>query len=329
MFNLSFVFETTFTHIENMMFFIGKQIIQKKARSKKTIDNILSNARENLDETQQKIFTYKNFDFIDDKNFLIVNEKGVIVKPQEITEEKRSWIKTAKETPWKGHVATRDIGMNTQKPIVPFGFGITDVDNNHIGILGIGVSIDNLKKTIEDSLLMKSHYKFTVYNSNDMSFVMESSDNEQEEKYSSINPQELKELLINIKNKESLSGTLSETININGVDYIFYNKTINFPFIILIGIKRRKIFNTEDLERQILKMNEQKRYSEMFLTSLLYLFQTKMINSITDERVQIQTNFKIPKVFSENVNNLILELEQLESFYELKIERDILEEGKV
>jgi len=318
--NISLTVDSTFLRIENFMHYVANQIMLANTNKPEVISEILHKASDNIDKRKDELysFTHKDFDFIDAEGCEIVAFQDVVKKPHKFNFDSNGWLKRSKKFPWKGHVGEVQMGATSKRLVIPFGIGITNKDNKFLGVLDVGIDVKRLVQKIEENLGTKEHYRFIMLNEEDYTFVIQSSDNGE---FKDKNQKQINNLEYLKKNKP-LQGALSDVVCINNVDYLFYNKSISSPFVVLIGIEKKKITDISELQNKIVDLKRAGKYNEMFLASLAYLFQSKIVNPIIN-RSDSKDNFHIPEVFSSSVNDLFLELEQMEDFLELKMHKEL------
>lgn len=318
------ILDSTFSYVESYMGFIAGQIMTSEKHEPEDIAKILTDAKRWIDKTKKDFIASALFDFVTPEGLVIAsNIDGVIENPKTVKKEQRRWMTLAPETPWKGHASSPDIGITTPDPVIPFGFGVTDKSGKFLGTISTGISIPFLKEQLSNAI-GKKHYRFVMFTSNGDFLMCSDSDHIPTEIYNN----DFAEALSYINTQNDASGTLNQTLHMNGTEYLFFNKSQEYPFVTLIGMERKDVVNSKDLQNKILQLNKEQKYDEMFALSLFYLFQTKMIKPISGlkEYISSSESFGIPKSFSVEINDLFTELEQIESFMTLKLQKDVAEE---
>jgi len=324
---IGFIIDLFLSYVENMINYIGHSIVSLK-ETKGSIEvskvaKILQDMEFNLNEKHKDMLVSAMFDFITPNGDTVASTMhGVISPPKKVDSSRREYIKLGRQEPWKLHICKMDIGITIEEVIIPVAIGITDKDNNFLGYVTSGIRRSKLKKRLSE-IIQNENYSFILLN-NDLDFILYS---EEDDKITDKDKNTIKLKLDSLRAKEEKFGTLDETIFIDGTEYIFYTKTNDYPFIIIIGIKRKNIFNLKDLEKKMIELEKEGNYHQMFLFALLYMFQDKIINPIIGNK-PYHSNFKIPKVFSAKINDLFLALEQMEGFMEIKIQKEVAEESK-
>lgn len=314
------------SYIENQMNAISHLITNKYNKndgkiSPEEIAEILVNIQYNLDNKYKDMLVSAMFDFVTPEGDVLASTiHGVINPPKKVDPEAREYMRLGKETPWNLHTCKPDRGITVDELIIPLGFGVTDSNNKFIGYVTSGIKVSKFKERLNE-VIDSENYKFLVLNQEGECLL--SSDNETE--INRDTEYKLKYDLQYLQDKKERFSTLDETIFINGTEYIFYTKTDNYPFIILIGINRKDVHDFRDMEIRMLELESEGKYNQLFLLSILYAFQAKIINPVTGQK-NYSFDFEIPKVFSKNINDLFLALEQMESFMELKIQKEVAEE---
>jgi len=320
---LSFIIDSVFSYINNYVNFIGNQIAVYNDIKADKIAEILARSKQHLDKSQEDIVQWEMIDFVTKEGKVIASGiEGVIKNPPTVDVNRRSWIIKSPQEPWRLHICKPDIeitALNEHRKIIPFGMGITNTKGKFLGTISSGIDIKRFQKRL-NYILDNENYSYIVLDDKLRYILYSGEDN----KISNADKIKVAYTLKYLKDAPHSFGTLNETIFLDNTEYIFYTKTMNYPFIVIIGINKRNIMDLKDLEMQIVKLEKQGRYDKMFLLSLLYLFQTKVINPIVGEKTHY-SRFHIPKVFSSHINDLFLSLEQMDSFMELKIQKEVAE----
>jgi signal transduction histidine kinase len=322
--NFSFVLNSFFSYIEQYMNLIAGQIMIKGKNDAKTVASLLLDFKESLNKKKGSLIDAQLFDFTLKNGDVIASSiHGVLHPIKKVKKEQRDWINLSPKKPWELHVCKTDLSITPDTPtlIIPIGYGVTDKKNKFLGTISTGIAIDKLKEKLAQAIQNK-YYSFIVLD-DDLDYMLYSGE---EGKISKEDKKNLSGKLQYLKNKKNDFGTLNETFYIDGAEYLFYTKTTDYPFIAVIGINRGDIIDLKNLELKMLELEKTNKYDEMFLLALLYSFQSKIIGPIVNQKSHY-TNFKIPKVFSEQINNLFLSLEQMEGFMEVKIQKEVAEEG--
>jgi signal transduction histidine kinase len=326
---LSFIIDNIFTYIENLAHFAGRQITLQKNITIESIGEILKNVDVQTEQSKKYFANGDLFDFVTPDGRVVADSIfGALKEQLVVSPQQRSWMILAPREPWKIHICKVDEGISINNtltiPSLPFGYGITDTDGKFLGTLSGGIIIDKLKEKLGETI-QSDNYSFIVLDSN-LNYILYS---EEEEKIIQKDKEILKKKLKYLEEKKNNFGTLHETILLDDVEYMFYSRAQNYPFIVIVGIKKHKIFDSKSLENKILDLQKHGQYDQMFLLSLLYLFQKKIINPVVNDNFKEENkndSFKIPKVFSTQMNDLFLALEQMENFMDIKIQKEKSEE---
>ncbi|MDB2414404.1 ATP-binding protein [Rickettsiales bacterium] len=267
--------EETFGYIENFMHFFGEKISNKGVNDAQTAADVLLSYKINIDRNGQDIFTWTFFDFIDPEGFMIASSAhGVIKNPKQIPKDKRSWMTDAPKKPWKVHLSKVDIGMLSGEKIIPVGFGVTDKQNNFLGIISMGINTGKLARKLEKSLSQQGT-SFIILDK-DFEVQIASLNNK---KY--IDKKSLKEKLNYIKYESKDADLLREPIKIGNIRYSFYRLNYKYPFTILIGDEQH-VLDKEFRETVALRVESSIYMGFIFIVLLLYFFKRKIITPVTD-----------------------------------------------
>jgi len=322
----SFILETSFAYLETLMHFLGRQMVLQKEVTPEIIASILTSIDNEIDESQKYFANGDLFDFTTPEGKVIASSSdGLIKNPPIVKKEQRKWMTLAPKEPWKLHICDVDKGIAANEsltvPTLLFGYGISDSKGKFLGTISGGLIVDNIRTKFNESV-HNNNYKFLVLNDDfnlilhsDSDFILTENDKDF-----------LKTRLIYLNQVKKGTNILTETVEISGVEYMFYSKPNKYPFIILIGIDRKEVFSIRGLEERILQLKDEYKFNEMFLLSLIYLIQHKIVDPIIGNMQNVGNNkFEVPKVFSANINDLFLELEQMENFTEIKIQHEVAE----
>ncbi len=290
-------------YVENISNFIGNQIVEGGDSSKYTVARILLNSQPKIDQKSQDIFTWTLFDFINLRDEVIASSlKGALKAPIKVTQEKRSWIKDSKETPWKLLSSKVDAGIISGETIIPFGFGVAKKNGDLVGIISLGINVEKLQKKLE-SLASKSYETIAVI-SRDGSIVFAS--NNFDKKFSDSLAQDFQKL-----NPNQGFFNFKE-------DNFFYLKNDQYQFKILVGVNRELFW--KELWQSFVPKALNTFYLTIFFLILLYFFRAKLLKPVVDlansanEISQGNLNSLVPTSDIAEVNLLASSINKVKSF---------------
>lgn len=240
--------EKSMLYTENIANFIANQIVDKDKLTKEEIAKILRNTKPRLDQ-KQDIFSQIFFDFIDtDDNIIVTESDGVLKNPIHITKDQRSWIESARLSPWKLIPAKKDKGIITQEIIIPCGFGISRKSGEFVGIITGGINIGKLQEKLK--AITNKTYNITLLDYDN--YIISTSD-------SYIIKQES-----NIKKAIDSSISNSGFVEIDNNKF-YYQKTEGYDFKILVGI------DEQDYNKKLLQYSLPEIIDNFYLTAFLML----------------------------------------------------------
>lgn len=299
-------------YVENFVNLIATRVSQQNIATSQLVATILESVRPKIDDDKYNIFTWTLFDFITpDGRVLAASTIGVLEKNITITPNRRSWMIDARFEPWKFHIAKSDIGIVSNEPIIPIGFGVTNKKNKFLGIISLGVNTEKLKKALElstEGLITN----FAILNS-DHSIITASKN-------------------FDLENQTEFQKKLAATLNSSFADVsgsfikienrtFFCLKITHYPDLIIISGVDKKIANTEFLSEVLPKILNT-LYLTIFFLILLYFFRTKLLNPVVtlsesaNEIAQGNTKIIVPQSDIAEVNFLSRSIETVRCFVE-------------
>lgn len=225
-----------FDHHSRLIRYLGKRIADpENVGDLKYIHYIMRNVSAGEFDTM-KILSWSLFDWVAADSRQRVNVKDGIVHASQFLNDKKI-LEKAKNDPWKLHLSSPRIGHVSGEWVIPAVYGIRD-DDTFLGVISMGFHIHNLNRILKDRLLLKNSSSFIILNEF-YDIILQSSDNNL-----SDNSDYFKELL-----KEDDSNYfsdrnmnfLNEPINCNSLEYRYYKKMDNYPYIILTGLNKDTI----------------------------------------------------------------------------------------
>lgn len=304
-------------YLENISHFVANQIIKYGNSKKENIASILVNARPKINDNGYDFFTWTLFDFVDANNYVIASSThGAITNPILVTNEERSWIKEAKQKPWKLLSSKVDTGIISREPIIPFGFGISD-KGKFLGTISFGINIEKLQRKLE-LLSSPSYIKFVVFD--DKNSALLSSENFNKEQVFEIS---------DAFEKLDKSLLKSGFIEINNQTF-YYQPSSLHSFKILTGINK-KMFLSE-LRINFLPHFFNTLYLTIFFLILLFFFRTRLLNPVIQlsnsarQISQGNTNVYVPHAEISEIDLLAESIEQVREFLEKQAQAKIFAE---
>lgn len=206
-------------------------------------------------------------EWVDDKNMQLANSQiGIIPEPVDMSF--RLHTKECRKNPWKLQVSPPDIGIPSGLWVIPAGVGIVDPDKNKfLGMLVVGISVATMTaKIVELAQADQTSFIILDYSGN---VVLQTEDNEADFK-SPFHKEILQELL-----KMPKKGSLKNSLLHNHINYRFYTKMDNLPYIILTG-RHTTVFK-KDFYALVLPRILEFSGMAIFCLMLLYLFRKRLI----------------------------------------------------
>ncbi|MFC1658983.1 sensor histidine kinase [Pseudomonadota bacterium] len=305
--------DNIFSYFENRMSFLAEKIMLLNDNDPDKVSSIIYRDLKACDKLRKSLHTDMYFDFVNSDGYATVTAiDGVLKNPVKIEAERREWLVAASREPWKLHFSFVDKGVLTGNNAIPFGYGVTDNKGKFLGIVTSGLKIEKFKERLKETI--EEEYNFIVFDKKGR-FVLQS------DKVNEYNPdEEIRKKLLNIVGDKKYYGTLKKSININNVNYVFYVKSKNYPFIVLLGIDNKNIISEKVFQEKINSLLNNKQYKELFFVILTYYFRKKL----TLER--IKDDFIVQGNISDEIDDLVKRLDQIDSYEQLRNERNIQEE---
>lgn len=316
------IIDSAIFYIESYMSFIAGQISLQSTQDATIISEILLDSRESLDRNKRDLIDGKIFDFTLPNGLVLAdNKNGILTEEKRVNPNERSWMILAPEEPWRAHISRPDLSITPTIPqmIIPIGYGVTNRNNEFLGSITTGVSIDKLKERIQ-RLLGNRYYNFVVIN-NEGDFVFDLSLEDLILEESDFN--KLKEVAVEVNTIDRSNGVLSNKITLGNNEYLFYEKSEDNPFIVLMGVNQQALSVDDNIGEEVGRLVKKGAYENAFLMSLMHLFENKVSKPMLGKTV---VDVEIPKLFDENINRILFQLEQAEVLTDLKIEKEVAEE---
>src|SRR3989338_301414 len=296
----SLVFVERFTNL------IAEKLSHQKLINAESATSALKDLAPRIEDTKYDLFTWTFFDFITPQGEMLATTKGKIKNSIVVDEEKRSYMRYTKITPWKLIISKSDIGLVSGEHVIPVGFGITNKKKEFIGIISMGIHVNKLK-----ILLEKNNTDPTI------NFILLNKDN------SIISASE------NVDNKSlaKLEKKIPQLIKFNGQyvktdsDMFYYLQVPHYPDIAVLVSLDKKIARGQFLT-EILPDALNTLYLTGFFLILLYFFKTKLLNpvvslsEIATEISEGNTAIQIPESKISEMNSLSNSIKMVRNFIE-------------
>jgi signal transduction histidine kinase len=217
--------EDKIKNAQDMAEFFGNKIVQSGDYSSENVSLIIRHERENVNSDS---LAWRAINFVNADGYMLSSNYGQVSTPIPITPEKRSWIVTAREDPWKLHFSKPDKGMVTFLNVLPAGMGLTDKKGNFVGYIAMGLNTVKLRNTIintighDDVAMVLLDYKMNIVASSDSSIE----DMPFQIQYSDI---------AHTKTKAFDFLTLKEPVKSKQYVFHYYMHLPNYPLVMVLG----------------------------------------------------------------------------------------------
>jgi signal transduction histidine kinase len=162
-----------FRYTENLFSFIASEIRSNNVYTPAAIAQVLKDNIE-VSHLSEQIFTWTAFDFVlPDGSVVADSTRGVLKDFPKVTPEKRRWMVLAPQYPGKMVLSFPDIGIISNEPIIPAGYGVLDNNGTFRGILSMGFNVNKIGRKLESALRYPTSF---VVLTHEGQLVLQSSD---------------------------------------------------------------------------------------------------------------------------------------------------------
>lgn len=224
------ILDEVFTESNRLMVYIGKQISHSGGSDLQYISELLKDTS-GREYKSKNLFSWTFFDWVSPSCYQVVNSaKGILKDKPNMS--MRAYCSKSRANPWTIQFSEPAIGIPSGMWVIPAGTGVTTEKGEFLGTIVVGFNIAELTSTLMEKLSGEK-ISFTIVDEK-FNLILQSADNTRNE------TQEVKinELIQqSAENFKEIEGVLREPIEYSGIQYSFYRKMKNHPFIILTGIQ--------------------------------------------------------------------------------------------
>ncbi len=227
-----------FEYVNDINVFIGKQIARNGGQDLNFIlsvfkDNTQTNMISNYGNVvNNKLFSWSTYDWVDSKNFQLVNTKIGVYKKDPPDMSIRRYTTTARMFPWTLQFDPPSIGNPSKSWVIPAATGVLNNKKEYIGAVVVGINIGLLSNNLEERL--NSGLSFVVADEKGHTALPSSMVNQEKQ---DIIEAALKPYVIDEKSrKPNTSDFIKERpIIANNITFRHIKYMQNYPFMIVVG----------------------------------------------------------------------------------------------
>jgi len=298
--NIEKTISEAFGYCNKINSYIGKQIAQHGAKDLQFILETFRQA-DKLQNRNSQLLSWSSFDFVTPDNFQLINSKvGIRKDPPDMSE--RQYCTRSRKKPWSLQVSFPVMGNPSNSWVIPAGTGITDEKGKYLGVIVVGFDIAELTALVEKRLISQSSFVVLDENQN---IIIQSKDSETDNE---IYRKKLAQF--NFKEK---SGIILNDLTIGKIQYFFYQKFDDFPYVVLTGFNESLL--TKEFNNSILPIIGGSIAITIFFLMILYLFKTRILflarkemaleQSISNKDFIINSKTKLIRATSHDLKNYI------------------------
>jgi two-component system sensor histidine kinase ChiS len=272
---ISSLIDSSFNYIWRFSKVVGDRIALQPVRSPKIIGEILQKAY-SVAQIGQDVSALTQFDFVTPNGKVIANvSDGPINNQPTVKKEDRAWMTLAPAKPWTLHITPEPVkGIVGEGHIVdygiPAGFGITDSNNNFIGIVSAGIDVNKLVDKIKHDL--NDDYIHFLIVTKDFKFVASSNN----KAYQAKDLIKLKKLI----DGNHSYGRLKNSFAYEDIEYLAYQVLDHYPFIVIVG-ENEYLFERSFRERVLPQVILSAVISILILTLFIF-FRNRLVIPIKE-----------------------------------------------
>lgn len=299
--NIEKIISESFGFCNKLNNYIGKQIAQRGTNDLQFILKMFRQADE-MSSKDLHLLSWTSFDFVAPNNLQLVNSKiGIRKDPPDMSE--RPYCKQAQEKPWSLQISSPIFGDPSGSWVIPAGTGITNNEGKFLGTISIGFDIQELTSLIEKKLISPSSF---VILDEDFNVILQSNDAEN-------NSENYRNFFTKFDHLKEKSGVISSGLKIGKIDFFYYQKFDNYPYIVLTGFN--EFFLAKEFNNSLLPIISWSALITLFFLVILYLLKKRILflvekekdleDSLLSKELTINSKNKLIRATSHDLRNYI------------------------
>ncbi len=293
--NIDITISESFDYTNSINTHLGQQIADHGADDLNFILDLFRETNK-IANKNTDIISWTSFDWVNADNYQTVNSKlGIRKNPPDMS--LRDYSTKSRRKPWFLQVSDPAFGNPSNQWIIPAGTGVIDKSGKYLGTITVGFNIVEFALKIEQRI--DKNVDFIVLD-NCLNIILQSKAHKINK--NNISPKG-KSVLELFSNK---SGKLKKNIEIENVEYSYYQKAEKYPYVILVGFN--KTYLNKEFSALILPRIIEFIALNLFFLLILYLFKTRFLHYLlTNNKLEnslLQTK-KFLGVTSHDLKNYI------------------------
>ncbi len=270
--NIEAIISETFDYTNQINTYIGEQIAKTGRNSPKKILEIFRDA-EVIRHRNSDLFSWSAFDWIDEKNYQVVNGRiGIRKTPPNMSS--RHYSALCPQNPWTLQISPPTSGNPSNDWVIPAGTGVADKNKKYLGAVVIGFNISELTSKITQRVNQKTSF---VILDKDLRLILQSHDITLP-KNSDFFQKNFNKKIFSEKEKP-----LDKGIVIDDVRFFYYKNFSKYPYIVITGVNKSIVYN-QLIISTLPRILEFIVLAAFFLL-VLYIFKAKMLVLLEAEKL--------------------------------------------
>ena len=272
--NIASFISDSFNYTNQINSYIGQQIVNSPRRDINFLNKLFSEAgqirHKNID-----LFSWSSFDWVNDKNFQILNSK-IGIRKEPVDMSGREYAKLSREKPWTLQLSFPSIGIPSGILIIPAATGIVDKKGSYLGAISVGFDVSSFASHIGKKI--DPNVSYIIFDRKNR-IVLKSPQIKFEE--NNGRPETIK---IDEEITEK-SGNLSKKITVGEFELNHFQVVEDYGYIVLTGFNKNYLssqFNLTILPRIIELI-----CLTIFFLLLLYLFEARILMLENEKNLRI------------------------------------------
>lgn len=272
--NIAAFISESFNYTNQINSYIGQQIVNHPRRDIKFLNELFSEAshirHKNID-----LFSWSSFDWVNEKNFQVLNSKiGIRKVPIDMSE--REYAKLSRDNPWTLQTSIPTIGIPSGILVIPAATGITDKKGNYLGAISVGFDVSSFTNHIDEKI--DSDVNYVILDKKNR-VILKSSQIKIDKGLKDFATIEIKE---NIATK---SGNLSQEITLENIELTHFRRVETYGYVVLTGFN--KSYFSHQFNLMILPRVIELICLSIFFLFLFYLFEARILMLENEKNLRI------------------------------------------